>query len=117
MSVFLQIDPNPNCEPLDGMIFQPRTPSRAIRQLRYERQGVAIWCDVTAVDKGPNFAPAMACTIDDSGDGTCYLVYGGAWGLRFRDAVAPAAWDLTAPEQWSVPYLLVAGDGGDLRFS
>jgi len=116
MSVFLQIDPNPNCDPLDGMIFQPRTPPRPVAQLRYERNGVAAWCDVTAVDEGPAWTPAQAVIVDDSGDGACYLVYGGAWGLRLRDSSTPAPWDLARPAQWGAQYFLLAGDGADLRF-
>ena len=116
MSVFLQIDPNPNCDPLDGMLFQPRSASREIRQLRYERNGHAAWCDVTGVDQGPAWRPAMACIVDDSGDGACYLVYGGPWVLRLRDSSTPAAWDLTSPAQWGAHYFLLAGDGSDLRF-
>ena len=116
MSVFLQIDPNPNCDPLDGMVFQPRTLPRPVAQLRHERNGVAAWCDVTAVGEGPSWAPAQAVMVDDSGDGACYLVYGGAWGLRLRDSSTPAAWDLAAPAQWGAQYFLLAGDGADLRF-
>ena len=40
---------------------------------------------------------------------SCYLVVGGAWGLRLQDAISG--------EQWGEPYLLMAADGGDLRFS
>lgn len=115
-SVFLQIDPNPNCEPLDGMVFQPRAASRPVAQLRYERGGAAAWCDVTGVDEGSRWPAAQACLVDDSGDGSCYLVYGGAWGLRLRDASAASPWDMSDGAQWGAPYLLLAGDGGDLRF-
>ena len=116
MSVFLQIDPNPNCDALDGMLFQPRTPPRGVGQLRCERNGGALWCDVAAVDDGPRWSAAMAVRVDDSGDGSCYLVYGGAWGLRLRDASNGTPWDVAAPEQWGAAYFLVAGDGSDLRF-
>ena len=116
MRIFLQIDPNPNCDPLDGMVFQARTEPRAIGQLRYERNGAAAWCEVTAVDEGPAWSPAMAVRVDDSGDGSCYLVYGGAWGLRLRDASPAAPWALAAPAQWGAPYFLLAGDASDLRF-
>jgi hypothetical protein len=117
MSLFLQIDPNPNCDALDGMLFQPRTESRGISQLRYERHGEALWCEVVGVEHGGTWAPALACKIDDSGDGSCYLVYGGTWGLRLRVAGAPSPWDLSAPTQWGETYLLLGGDATDLKFS
>lgn len=116
MSVFLQIDPNPNCDAMDGMVFRPRTASRAVSQLRFERHGEAVWCDVTGVDDGARWVAATACLIDDSGDGACYLVYGGSWGLRLREAASRADWDVSAPGQWGASYLLLAGDGSDLRF-
>jgi hypothetical protein len=48
----------------------------------------------------------MACIVDDSGDGSCYLVFGGAWGLRLKHESGT----------WGVPYMLLPGDGADLRF-
>ncbi|HEY2016771.1 MAG TPA: hypothetical protein VGH38_24875 [Bryobacteraceae bacterium] len=115
-SVFLQVEENPNCQPIDGMVFQPLAPSRVVVQLRYEKQGVPLWCDVAGVEEGGAWCPALACMVDDSGDGTCYLVYGGGWGLRLREASSPEPWDLAASNQWGAPYLLLGGDGGDLRF-
>jgi len=116
MSVFLQIDPNPNCPPLDGMIFQPRGDARPVHQLRYERAGEPVWCDITGVEESGGWTPALACPIDDSGEGACYLVYGGGWGLRLKEP-SPSSWDLTAPDQWGATYLLVGGDGADLQFA
>jgi hypothetical protein len=116
VSVFLQIDANPNCDALDGMIFQPKTEPRAVRQLRCERGGTESWWDVTGVEEGPQWNPAMACMVDDSGDGACYLVYGGGWGMRLREPSSEGVWDLEARAQWGAQYFLLAGDGSDLRF-
>lgn len=108
-SIFVQIDENPNCAAMDGQVFQPRTPPRAVRQIRMVREGKERWCDVTGLDEGGQECDASAYLVDDSGDGACYLVVGGAWGLRFRSVDDGA--------QWGEPYLLMAADGGDLRFS
>ncbi len=62
-----------------------------------------------AIDEGGREFAARAYVVDDSGDGSCYLVVGGAWGLRLSDTAGG--------EQWGEPYLLMAADGGDLRFS
>jgi hypothetical protein len=55
--------------------------------------------------------------VEDSGDGACYLVIGGEWGLRLRPAGATDPWDLASTTQWGVPYFLLAGDGATLRFA
>jgi hypothetical protein len=109
ISIFIQIDENPNCAAMDGQVFQPRTPPRAVRQIRMSHGGEERWCDVTGLDEGGQECDANAYLVDDSGDGACYLVVGGAWGLRFRG--------VNGGEQWGEPYLLMAADGGDLRFS
>jgi hypothetical protein len=115
-SVFLQIDENPNCANLDGQVFQPRSVPQAIVQVRSTRNGTVDWYDVAGLEADDEVCPAMACLIDDSGDGACYLVFGGAWGLRFRAAQSPNPWDIEDGDQWGEPYLLLPGDGSDLRF-
>ena len=112
--VLIQVDPNPNCQPMDGLVFQPQTPARAILQIRTLRRGLELWCSITGVDDSGNPCPAMACLIEDSGDGACHLVFGGAWGLRLK--TGNCDWDFNDPDQWGEPYLLLPGDPADLRF-
>lgn len=107
-AVLIQIDENPNCAAWDGQVFQPRTAPVPITHVRTERDGNAVWCAITGLDEDDHPIPAMACLVDDSGDGACYLVFGGDWGLRLTD-------DSNAT--WGVPYMLLPADGADLRFS
>jgi hypothetical protein len=97
-------------------VFQPRTDPRPVVQVRYERAGVASWCDITGLDEGGELCPAMACLVEDSGEGACYVVFGGAWGLRLQDSASPAPWNVADAAQWGVPFLLLAGNAEDLRF-
>jgi len=60
--------------------------------------------------------PATACLIEDSGEGACYLVTGGEWGLRLAPADGIGLWDLRDVSQWGESYLLLGGAGEDLRF-
>ncbi|HWC95237.1 MAG TPA: hypothetical protein VG456_00770 [Candidatus Sulfopaludibacter sp.] len=101
-SIFIQIDENPNCAAMDGQIFQPRSEPRIVRQVQMER-----WCEVTGLDENWKECEAKAYLIDDSGDGACYLVVGGAWGLHFKDG----------DREWGEPYLLLGADGEDLKFA
>ncbi len=116
-SVFIQIEENPNCEAMDGQVFQPRSTPRAVVQVRVERGGIERWFAVTGLDRAARPCAAMASQIDDSGDGACYLVTGGEWGLRFRDPESKGGWNIEDSAQWGAPYLMLPGDGSDLRFS
>ena len=104
--VLIQVEENPNCDRWDGQVFQPRTAPRAVSDVRVERAGKSVWCAITGLDEGEPI-PAMACVVDDSGDGACWLVFGGTWGLRLTD---------DAGKQWGEPYMLLPADGADLRF-
>src|SRR5215471_6994972 len=113
-AVLIQIDDNPNCEAWNGQVYQPQTEPQAVAQVRNERDGVEAWCDITGVDDDASLCPALACLVEDSGEGMCYLIFGGAWGLRLRQSATP--WDVDNPDQWGVPYLLLSGDGKDVRW-
>jgi hypothetical protein len=117
MPVLLQIPENPNCEALDGQVFQCRTPSRAVTHALCAYEGGMEWCPITGVDEGGTPCAAKACIVEDSGEGACYLVTGGEWGLRLKPPNAHEDWDVTDRRQWGVPYLLLGGDGADLRFA
>ena len=104
--IFIQIDENPNCEAMDGLVFQPKAPPREVKRVRVARDGVSIWCDITGLDEDSEPCAAMASPIDDSGDGSCYLITGGAWGLRLR----------TESGEFGEPYMVLGGDGKDLEF-
>ena len=106
MPVLIQIPENPNCDPVDGLVFQCRTQARRVTQVLWED---GEWCSVAGIAEGGTEIPAMACLVEDSGDGMCYLVVGGDWGLRLQ---AP-----DAQRSWGVTYLLLGGDGQDLRFA
>jgi hypothetical protein len=99
-----------------GLVFQPRTVPVPVVQVLRERHGTETWCGITGLDAGGQPCPAMACLIDDSGEGGCQLVFGGEWGLRLKDESSGRAWDLEDAEQWGEPFLMLAGDGADLRF-
>jgi hypothetical protein len=117
MPVLLQIPENPNCEAVDGQIFQCQSPPRVVTHVLWEHDAGTEWCPITGIEDGGAACPATACIVEDSGEGACYLVAGGGWGLRLRPADEPGDWDLENPRQWGVSYLLLAGDGSDLRFA
>ena len=114
--MFIQIPENPNCQTVDGQVFQCRSPSRTVTHIRIEHAGSNEWRAITGLDAGGNPCPATACIIEDSGEGECYLVIGGDWGLRLQGRSVTSKWSLEDLDQWGEPFLLMGGDGSDLRF-
>jgi hypothetical protein len=125
MPVLLQIPENPNCDAMDAQVFQCRSAAQVVTHILCERtndmdRGIDYgmeWCAVTGLDEGGRPCPATACLVEDSGDGACYLVIGGEWGLRLRPGESVSEWDVANANQWGVPYFLLAGDGATLRFA
>lgn len=120
MDLLLAVDPNPNCEPVDGLMYQTLEPPRPVQQMRVARGGRDVWCWVTGVESpsaagpAPRWVPATAQKISDSGAGVAYLIAGGRWGLRLAPpSPAPPRWSLDDPAQWGDPYKLY-GTLGDL---
>jgi hypothetical protein len=104
MPLLIQIPENPNCTSVDGMVFQCRSAARVVTHVRQDSG----WCEITGWSEGAVPCEATACIVEDSGDGACYLVVGGEWGLRLRSAEGT---------EWGESYLLLGGDGDDLRFA
>lgn len=52
--------------------------------------------------------PAFAALVDDSGEGSVLLVYGGEEGIRLRPDASTLAWSLDEPSQWGEPFLLLS---------
>ncbi len=116
MPVFIQIPENPNCEAVEGQVFQCRSPERVVTHVRRDRDGAGGWRQITGLDEGGAPRPATACLVEDSGEGMCYLITGGDWGLRLKPDDSAEPWSLDREEQWGEPFLLLAGDGGEVRF-
>ena len=117
MPVLLQIAENPNCERIDAQVFQCRAVRRVVTHVLWELGGDMQWCPVTGLNEGGVPTDAWACLVEDSGDGACYLVVGGEWGLRLKRPADDGEWNPGDARQWGVPYFLLAGDGGSLRFA
>ena len=114
--IVIEIPPNGNCAATDMRVFHDVEPARAITRIRLEReQGQPAWCDVTGWTVGDQPCPALAQKVDDSGEGTAFLIYGGDAGIRLRPAGSPEAWTLDSPQQWGESFI-IAIDVNDLKF-
>jgi len=111
-----EIEENPNCGPSDMRRFRIVGAPRIVRQVRlFDRnpEGELYWITGWQSDQANPTCPAQAVPVEDSGEGTVYLLFGGNWGLRFKPVVPDQPWDLHHPRQWGESFLLM-GDPKDL---
>ena len=54
--------------------------------------------------------PAYSATVEESGEGSAVLVYGGDEGIRLNPSESEEEWDVTSPYQWGEPCLLLPKD-------
>lgn len=114
--MLLRIEENANCEAVDGRVFNEVSTPRPVRQVLRARDGQEVWCSITGLEDGSHLCPVFARKVQDSGEGTCYLVYGGAWGVRLKAPECTDDWSLNDVHQWGETFLLLPPDGQDLRF-
>src|SRR3954469_2079296 len=100
MPVLIQIPENPNCDAVDGQVFQCQSAPRVVTHVRREWDGASEWRPITGIGDGGALCPATACLIEDSGEGMCFLIVGGDWGLRLKAHEAAGSWGLDCGEQW-----------------
>lgn len=115
--MFLRFEENPNTGFVDDRVFQERTQPREVTHVLRLREGKEVWCPVVGLNNVGVPEPALACKVEDSGEGICYLVYGGLWGLRLKDPACNEEWSMDDPHQWGEPFLLLSADGNDLKWT
>lgn len=112
----IEVQANPNCGPSEQFVFTPLSEPRPIRAILANVRGSDAECDAVGVEEDGRWVQAHAVKVTDSGAGYAFLIYGGAWGLRFRPAAQRTeAWDLANPSQWGEPFKLY-GDEKDIFF-
>jgi len=89
-----------------------------VRAVLRRRGAGEAWCAVTGLADRGRPVRALARKVEDSGEGACWLVYGGLWGLRLKEPDCAHAWSLAdEAHQWGEPFLLLPADGKDIRFA
>ena len=115
--VLVEISSNSNCEPVDLRVFHDVEAPRPVRQVCLQRLNEpSAWYDITGWTLDNRPCPAMACRVDDSGEGLAVLVTGGEAGLRLRPAGSGSTWSLEDAGQWGASFLLMADEAGVLLY-
>jgi hypothetical protein len=106
----IRVDANDNCPMTAQLVYKNLSEPRRITKVRiYEGTATGVLYAVTGWNEdGP--ADAYAVSVEDSGSGSGFLVYGGEWGLRLRPAESQMAWDLGAADQFGETHLVLADE-------
>jgi hypothetical protein len=108
---YVNVDSNPNSPMSASQVFHNiDTPFRVGHVRIYEGEPEGKLCAVTGWASAGNGTPvdAYAVQIEDSSEGRAFLIYGGDWGIRLRDADDSAPWAQENGSQWGEPYLVLA---------
>jgi hypothetical protein len=114
--MFLVVEENPNCAAEERVLAESGPHKDVLEVEATSPQRKEAWWMVTGVDEGGKFIPAKCVRVDDSADGTAWLVYGGAWGLRMKATGDSSAWSLDDKNQWGLPLLVLDSSGSSIKF-
>ena len=115
--MYVFVEENPNCGP-EERVFAAHESARRVARVKLTPPSATApqWCDVTAVEENGTFVPASVVRVDDSADGTAWLVHGGTWGLRLRPSELKKEWNLEEKSQWGVPFLVLDSSASSIEF-
>jgi hypothetical protein len=115
--LFVRFEENPNCGFAEDRVWKELDAPRVVTHVLRAREGKDVWCPITGLNEKGEFISAQGRKVEDSGEGVCWLVYGGLWGLRLRWPDKESPWSLNDPTQWAEPFMLLPANGADVRFA
>ena len=114
-SIYLEVEENDNCEYMPLLVYEALRGAVPISRVVLAEPGrppgtyrVTGW---SGEGGGGTPCPAMYAPVSDSGQAVVHLVYGGDWGIRLKPEGSDEDWDLSSPDQWGEPYLMLTDEG------
>ncbi|MGV7221488.1 MAG: hypothetical protein ACQ9MH_08190 [Nitrospinales bacterium] len=105
--MFLEVEPNSNVDKSLGLMYKDITSPREVYCIKYLVDGEEKPMQITGWDGDSDKpCPANACHIEESGDGTALLIFGGSGGIRLKDLENESPWDESATDQWGDTHLV-----------
>jgi hypothetical protein len=107
----IEVEPNDNTPMMASQVYKNiGVPFPVARVRIYEGEPDGHLCEVTGWSSAAGGSPvdAYAVQIEDSSEGSAYLVYGGDWGIRLRPAETQGDWSIDSAEQWGETHLVLA---------
>ena len=110
--MFIEIDVSAgdNCQESLMLMFNGLSePAPAASVWTTDPGGADMMCAVTGWST-EGACPAYSAMVEESGEGSALLVYGGDEGIRLKPLDSTEEWDLSSPNQWGEPCLLLPKD-------
>lgn len=105
--MFLEIESNPNVERSFDMVYRDISPTRELYCIKYKINGEDLPVQITGWNAETNSpCSAYACKIEESGDGTAMLIFGGSGGVRMKLLEDESPWDIKSNQQWGDTHLV-----------
>jgi len=107
----VEVEANDNSLMSADQVYRNMGDPFRVKQVRiYEGEPEGKLCAVTgwSSDDGGRPVEAYAVQIEDSSQGSAYLVYGGDWGVRLAPADSDGRWSMEDPVQWGETHLVMA---------
>jgi hypothetical protein len=118
MYTHVEVDANPNCPMSANMVYRNIGEPRGVTMVRIfegEPEGKLFHVAGWSSENDGTPCPVLAVNVEDSSQGSAYLIYGGDWGIRLRFAESDG-WSMDDPDQWGETHLVLA-DLEDIVFA
>ena len=105
--MYVEVEAGGNAGQNFSMLYRDVSPSREVFCIKYQVNSEETPMQVTGWDMETNSpCAAYACRIEESGDGTALLIYGGSGGIRLKPLEDETEWKLDAPDQRGETHLV-----------
>ncbi len=105
--MFIDVEPNSNTDKSFNMIYRDVNSSREVFCIKHLIQGIEEPVQIVGWDAETDApCPAFACKVEESGDGTALLIYGGSGGVRMKRLEDESEWDPQSNQQWGDSHLV-----------
>lgn len=109
--MFIEVEPNSNTAISFNMVYRDVSKAREVFCIKYQVGTDNQPVQVTGWDADTNTpCPALACQIEESGDGIALLIYGGSGGIRMKPLEDESPWDAASSNQWGESHLVYPVD-------
>src|SRR5688500_5629508 len=114
----VEVEANDNTPMMAQQVYKNTGVPFPVSHVRiYEGEPDGQLCAITGWSSkdGGSPAPAYAVQIDDSSEGSAFLVYGGDYGVRLRPADSNEAWAIASNDQWGETHLVLSSEDDVIR--
>ena len=93
--MYIDVEAKDNTNKSFSMLYRDVSASREVYCVKYELNGEDSPVRVKGWDNETNSpCPAYACHVEESGDGTALLIYGGSGGIRMKPLEDETEWKI-----------------------